>query len=105
MLSIENIFNLAGSHPISVTSHYDACTQTSNAPPKPSRMSVRFHADDPEVWSLRMTELTEVPVSMFGTRKVTGNGATEDLFKPAYSALLGEVNAKRAGLGLATVYR
>lgn len=58
---------------------------------------------DTEAWVTLMTDLTEVPVTIYGTRQVTGSGATDNSLFPAYAALLPSVNAKRASIGLGRV--
>ncbi len=58
---------------------------------------------DPEAWATLMTDLTEVPVTIYGTRQVTGSGATDNRLFPAYAALIPDVNAKRASIGLGRV--
>lgn len=50
-----------------------------------------------------LTNCTEVPVTIYGTRQVTGNGATDNYLYPAYAALLPQVNIKRAAIGLERV--
>lgn len=52
-----------------------------------------------------MSDLTEVEVSVYGTRQVTGSGATDGLLKPAYAALLAQVNERRDSVGLQRILR
>lgn len=101
MITIDEILALPESYPVEVTSHFPA--EASVQPPKPKSMMVWFKDQSPVAWQLLMTNLTEVDVSVYGTRQSTGSGATDDTLYPAYAALLPSVNARRAEIGLAPV--
>lgn len=63
-----------------------------------------FNGECVDAWVKLMTHLTEVPVSIHGTRQVTGSGATDGRLFPGYAACLKEVNELRAKVGLAPVF-
>ena len=104
MLTINAIRDLATCHALVVTTHYPALTTRGTELPKASSLTVWFKGKAPAAWETLMSDVTEVPVSLHGTRAVTGSGATDDRLLPAYAALLPGVNERRAAVGLGRVH-
>lgn len=92
MLSIQEIEVLADQRGLEMVKRSDSMTIWFQ-PTKP----------DTEAWVTLMTDLTEVPITIYGTQQVSGSGATDNRLFPAYAALLPSVNAKRAEIGLGRV--
>lgn len=103
MLNVEAIYNLANKHGLKFQAHYGNSNCATLEAPKPKSISISFHAECVAAWKALMTELTEVPVSITGTRQVTGSGATDGRLFPCYEAVVNEVNERRAEIGLAPV--
>ena len=99
MLTIDQIRKLAKQNDIKLTNHWQAITHD-DEPAQLQSMSLRFTREAPEAWATLMSNLSEVPCSLTGTRQVTGSGATDGTFFPCYEALLPEVNLKRKEIGL-----
>lgn len=66
--------------------------------------SIWFTKERPDAWRQLLTTLTEVPITIYGTRQMTGSGATDDRLFPCYAALLDQVNAERRAIGLGRVW-
>lgn len=94
VLSLEDIECLAEAHGLNVTFRRGAGGKN---------VVLWFKGDQAESWALLMTSLTEVPVTVRGTRRVTGSGATDGTLHEAYAARLAEVNATRMKIGLEPV--
>jgi hypothetical protein len=104
MLSIQAIQQLAKEHSLKLTAHYPQTSTEGIEPPAPRSLTVWFREEAVDAWEPLMTQLTEVPVSIYGTRTVTGSGATDDQLYPAYKARLPHVNATRKLIGLEPVF-
>lgn len=104
MLTVEAIAQLAQDHNLEFVAHYPQSTAAGLVPPSPTSLSVRFREECVDAWFALMTQLTQVPVRISGTRQVTGSGATDDRLYPGYRARLAEVNQLRATVGLSPVY-
>ncbi len=104
MLTLEAIQALAKQHNLQLTAHYPQVSTSGIEPPKPKSLTVWFREECVDAWLALMTQLTEVPVSLYGTRQVTGSGATDGRLYPSYAAHLAQVNQARQTIGLGHVY-
>lgn len=104
ILSLHEIEQLTQQHGLSVSVYRGEACVSGGSLPAPKRISVRFKDECVPAWRTLMTHLTEVPVSIYGTRTVTGSGATDDQLLPGYRAILDEINRARAQIGLDRVY-
>jgi hypothetical protein len=103
MLTIQDIHELAKRHNIEFRARYDT-SANDLTPPKPEYISLWFTEESVDAWRELMTKPTEVPVRLNGTRQVSGNGAIDGRLFDGYKAILGEVNAARAEIGLDRVF-
>jgi hypothetical protein len=103
MLTIQDIHELAKKHNIEFRARYDTSSEDLT-PPMPEYISLWFKEECVDAWRELMTKLTEVPVRLNGTRRVTGSGATDGTLFDGYKAILAEVNAARAEIGLDRVF-
>jgi hypothetical protein len=99
MLTTEQIHDLAEKHQLRVVCHWESSTH-GRALPQLRSLSVYIPPDHVEAWVAIMSDTTAVPVTVTGTRQVTGSGATDDTLFPCYAAELKRVNASRATVGL-----
>lgn len=104
MLTLTDLEALAKAHDLDFRARFPETTAADLTPPRPTAVSIRFKGVKPDAWRTLMTNLTEVDVSISGTRTVTGSGATDDMLFPEYRAMLPEVNARRAEIGLQRVH-
>lgn len=102
MLTIAEIDQLAQKHGLKLNARYPTTAQGVK-PPLPTSISIWFQGVCVEAWKTLTTSLTEVPVSIHGTRQVSGSGSIDGRLYPEYEALLGEVNATRATIGLGRI--
>ena len=103
MWTIDAIRALARDHGLEVTTHWPSSSTTSPEAPKPSSLTLWFKEPAPVAWQALMSEPTEIPVAVYGTRQSTGSGATDGMLHPGYAALLDVVNARRVEAGLERV--
>lgn len=103
MLTVAAIEQLALKHGLKLIARYPTIADGVQ-PPQPTLIIIWFHEVCAEAWKTLTTSLTEVPVSIHGTRQMTGSGSTDGRLFPAYEALLGEVNATRAAIGLGRIF-
>lgn len=104
ILSLHDIEQMALQHGLEVSVYRGEAGVSGGDLPRPKRISVRFKGECVPAWRTLMTHLTEAPVSIYGTRTVTGSGATDDQLLPGYRAILDEVNHARTQIGLDRVY-
>lgn len=104
MLTLQAIQALAQQHNLDLTAHYPQSSSSGIEPPKPKSLTVWFREECVDAWLALMTQLTEVPVSLYGTRQTTGSGATDGRLYPAYAAHLPAVNRARETIGLGRVF-
>ncbi len=104
MLTVEDIHKLATENGLDFTAHYAETCVKGVEPPKPSRITVWFRQECVPAWEALMSQLTEVPVALYGTRQVTGSGATDGRLFPGYAQRVKDVNQARKAAGLAPVY-
>lgn len=102
MLSIEKIHEIAEANNIEVTNSWQP-TSAGRSAPRCLGMILRFREVKPQAWAELLSDIAEVPLTVYGTRVSTSSGATDNRLDPAYAALLPAVNARRAELGLSTV--
>lgn len=102
MLTVDQILDLAEANHIRATCYWED-KSTGHRLPKRTGITLNFTSRLPEVWRTLMSDVSEIPVTIFGTRQSTGSGATDNMLYPEYAALLKEVNAKRAEVGLEPV--
>ena len=100
MLTLTQIQELSDQHALKLSVQYPTFKSGSLTPPKPTRVLVTFEKEAPDAWEAFMTQLTEVPVELFGTRVVSGSGALDGRLMPGYLALLPRVNSERKTMGL-----
>ena len=103
MLSVTQIQDLAEENRLDITNVWETPTSTKGREvPSPKLVEIRlwFKKESPLTWATLMSNLTEVDVSVRGTRQMTGSGATDGTFYPCYAALLPEVNRRREAVGL-----
>ena len=104
VLSLSDLEALALEHNLELSGHYPATMLKGLEPPRPVSLRIRFSRVAPEAWRILMTRLTEIPVSIHNTRRVTGSGATDNSLYPEYEVLRDEVNKARSQIGLGLVY-
>lgn len=99
MISVEQIQDLAEKNDIRINYNWD---KDHSGPTPPQLLGIRlfFMKRAPEAWATLMMDNTAVPVSIMGTRMVTGSGATDDTLYPEYAQMLPAINVKRAEVGL-----
>lgn len=103
-LTVEAITALCKQHGLQVSMRYPACTLPPGELPTADTVYVSFSQVNAEAWELLMTSLTDIPVELFGTRQVSGNGAIDGRLYPEYAQRLDAVNEARKTLGLPVVY-
>lgn len=101
MLTLQDLKQLAESHGLEIRARYPAADGLT--PSQPTSVIVWFEEVCVEAWRTLMTNLTEMPVSIYGTRMSTGSGATDGTLYPAYAAALPDVNVARAAIGLGRI--
>ena len=104
MLTLDAIQAIAQANDLDVLANYSSTSLRGLQPPKPNALTVWFRHESVDAWVELMTQLTEVPLSIHGTRQCTGSGATDGRLYPGYAARLDEVNAERAKVGLGRVF-
>lgn len=102
MLTAEQIIDLAEENGFRATSYWESSSDGHRLPTR-KEISLWLRDIRPEAWEILMSNLTEVPVSLMGTRVVSGSGALDGRLFPEYRALLKGVNEKRAAIGLPPV--
>jgi len=102
MLTAEQIIDIAEANNIRATSYWEASSEGHRLP-KRREISLWLRDVRPEAWEALMSDLTEVPVSLLGTRIVSGSGSLDGRLFPEYVAALERVNEKRAAVGLPPV--
>lgn len=103
MLTASDIHALTKDTDIQVTNYWESSTSGATLP-KVVRMDISFKGEGyPEIWEKLMTNNTEFDVRIWGTRTVTGSGATDNMLKDEYFKLLPQVNKIRVELGLPPV--
>lgn len=105
VLSVNEIKALACSNGLDVREHFPKGSVENGKSPSPVALSVWFREESADVWEKLMSSLTEVPVTVLGTRQVTGSGATDNILYPAYAERLSGVNSIRASIGLEPIFR
>ena len=103
MLTVTQVYDMAEENDIRITNVWETPSTTDGRTvPTPKLVEIRlwFKKEHPLTWATLMSNLSEVPVSISGTRQMTGSGATDGTFYPCYAALLPEVNRRRAAVGL-----
>lgn len=101
MLTIQDIETLAAEQGLKLHASYPAGQEGQG---KPKSLTVWFNRECVDAWVKLMTQLTEVPVDIYGTRQVTGSGSTDGRLFPGYEACLKQVNDVRAKIGLGPVF-
>ncbi|MCC5610973.1 hypothetical protein LC612_30550 [Nostoc sp. CHAB 5834] len=103
MLKIEDIQKIAEDNGIEVLARYPQYCE-GFTPPKPISLTLYFREEKVDAWQVLMSDLTEVPVSINGTRISSPSGAIDGSLYPAYASRLSIVNAARATVGLDRAY-
>lgn len=99
MITIDQIHAVAERNNLRVNCTWEQHTKGRDLPQMVG-MRIYFPQQSPEAWAFLMSDVTAVPATLSGTRQQTGSGATDNTLHPCYAALLKEVNAKRADVGL-----
>lgn len=99
MLSVDDIKDLAEKNNMQISFQWDK-NHSGPTPPKLEGIRLFFMKKAPEAWAKLLMDLSEVPVSISGTRMSTGSGATDGTFYPEYAQLLPAINVRRAEIGL-----
>lgn len=94
MITVSQVLDLADKYNLSLHSQWEQSTNGREFP-KRLHMTLSLFAVLPDVWEFLMSDNTEVPLRLVGTRP--GN---HDTLRPEFAELLPKVNAKRAALGL-----
>lgn len=103
MLTIEDIKSVVEANGIEVFARYPEIRE-GFTPPKPIALTLYFREEKPDAWQVLMSDLTEVPVAINGTRISSPSGAIDGSLYPAYAARLSTVNEARAKVGLARAH-
>lgn len=106
MLTTTRIYELAEENDLRLTNVWETPTTTDGREvPTPKLVEIRlwFTKECPLTWATLLSDVSEVEVSIRGTRRMTGSGATDGTFFPCYAALLPEVNRRREAVGLEPV--
>lgn len=103
MLSVDELQEFAKRHDLGMRVRYGVTSARGGQPPAASA-TIWFKREQPDAWRELMTSLTQIPVTIYGTRQVTGSGSTDNRLYPAYAALLKEVNSAREAIGLERVW-
>lgn len=99
MLTREQIYDLAEKNNLQLLNHW-ASVSEGRALPELNKITLFFpRTPVPDAWFTLMTELSEVPVEVRGTRPEVHDGLAE-----AYKERLPEVNSRRAEIGLTPVF-
>lgn len=107
VLSLEDIRALAQEHGLEITAHERPLPPgRTRVASKPSvEVVIHFKEENAPAWKAIMSVPTLIPVAVYGTRIVTGSGATDGRLKAAYAEILEEVNTTRARHGLFPIRR
>lgn len=113
-LDVQSILALTDETPIDVTFYYPQSGCKGQPPHKPEQIMLHFPPLDKQSpgmqealagrWEALTSHLTEVPVSILGTRISHPSGSLDGNLAPAYQKRLPAVNEARAKLGLDTIY-
>ena len=103
MLTIQAIKDLAKKYNLEV-SYRHSSVLSSCENPKPISITIWFKEESVEAWETLMSQRSEIPVNIYGSRQVSGSGAIDGRLFPGYMAILDRVNVERQKVGLPIVY-
>jgi hypothetical protein len=114
VLKVPDIFALTNETPVEVTCYYAKSGYKGAPPHTPERISLWFPPLDKQTpgmrealagrWEALMSNLSEVPVDIHGTRITHPSGNLDGALASEYQARKAVVNAARAQIGLPAVY-
>jgi hypothetical protein len=107
MLTIENIIAIGQAHGLEIRLQYPAQSCEAGIAPKASEIRVTFPRSDfkPDAWFELVSNTTEIPVNIQGTRQVSGSGSIDGSLYPVYAERLQEANVLRSNCGLSPLFR
>lgn len=97
MITVSQVLDLADKHNLPLHSEWERSTNGRDFP-KRLQMHLSMFKPMPEVWEFLMSDLSEVPVRIRGSRP-----GIHDTLHPEYVPLLPRINEKRAALNLEPV--
>lgn len=97
MITVSQVLDLADKHNLPLHSTWEEHTRGREFPKRLS-MTLSMHKPLPDVWEFLMSDVSEVPVRIMGSRP-----GMHDTLHPEYVPLLPRINEKRAALNLERV--